>query len=216
MVPAAVKSLSYVQSIGHWATLKTIFSCGTPPHLGGLDFAPCQKAARVCNLSNRPAIRTAITTTVQVPKFHQHPRVSHIWFEVDVRNMCACVCQHFQAIAFEWFSLCDNAALKFPIGVFTRMTGYWVELPQKADFVESAFATFHTCWSCFCYVSFLAVIPSRELTYPTMEKGKSSSKVPAGMGYATFQEGMFDFNRQVTMLPWICTYMYTCIFTHIP
>ena len=47
----------------------------------------------------------------------------------------------------------------------------------------------------------MEVIPSRELTYATLEKGKSPSKVPAGMGYASFQEGMFDFNRQVTTLP---------------
>ena len=32
-------------------------------------------------------------------------------------------------------------------------------------------------------------IPSRKLTYPTLGKGKSSSKVPAGRGYVNSQEG---------------------------
>ena len=32
-------------------------------------------------------------------------------------------------------------------------------------------------------------IPSRELTYPTLGKGTSSSKGPIGMGYVSYQEG---------------------------
>ena len=35
-------------------------------------------------------------------------------------------------------------------------------------------------------------IPSRELTYPILGKGKSSSKVPAGMGYVSSQEDSFQ------------------------
>ena len=74
--------------------------------------------------------------------------------------------------------------------------------PRRLTLLNQLLLHVHTCWSCFCYVSFMEVIPSRELTYPTLEKGKSPSKVPAGVGYASFQEGMFDFNRQVTTLPW--------------
>ena len=43
-------------------------------------------------------------------------------------------------------------------------------------------------------------VPSRELTYPTWGKGKSSSKVPTGMGYVNFQEG-----RSRTSRNWHCT-----------
>ena len=33
-------------------------------------------------------------------------------------------------------------------------------------------------------------IPSRELTDPTLGKGKSSSKVPLGWGYVSFRDGI--------------------------
>ena len=62
--------------------------------------------------------------------------VSHIWFEVDVWNLCACVCQQFQAIAFEWLGLCDKAALKFPLGASPEV---WL------------------CWSNSCLLHFIHV-----------------------------------------------------------
>ena len=49
-------------------------------------------------------------------------------------------------------------------------------------------------WSIPCHVSrVLDILPSREWTkntYPSMEKGKSSTQKCLGMGYVSFQEGI--------------------------